>query len=215
MTTTLRASTFAALALLLSLPGAAGAQDVHDRSPRVGANLALGLAGELDTYVNDTKGNADLNPSVGFDVRSEIPVLDFLVVGGLFQFMSYEPDARNAVREETFSFDAFVRARWAFEVVRSTLTLEPYVMFPLGLTLAALPDDDGSGDDIWPGFNTGILAGAQLIHRSGFGGYFELGWRHAEVYSRQQYPFVGAVDISLVANEMSINVGVLYVFGQS
>lgn len=204
----------AGLALLSLLAAStAAAQDINDRSPRIAGNLALGLAGELDTHAESNAGSlhteSDLDPSVGFDLRGELPLLDFLVLGGWFQFLSYEVDASGAEREETFSFDAFVRIRWVFEAIANTLFIEPYVLLPFGFSMAVLPDDDGSGDDIWPGWNTAVLGGAQILHESGFGGYLELGWRHAEVY--QDRTVLGAdVRLSYVVNELAMNLGFVY-----
>lgn len=204
----------AGLLLLSGLAAApAEAQDTSDRSPRIAANLALGLAGELDLFNEsnplDTHTDADLDPSVGFDLRGELPLLDFLVLGGWFEFLSFETDTAGSEREESFSFDAFLRVRYVFEAIANTLFIEPYVLLPFGFSMAVLPDDDGSGDDIWPGFNTGVFAGAQILHESGFGGYLELGWRHAEVFLDHT---VLGVDVhsSLVANEMALNIGAVY-----
>lgn len=189
------------------------AQGIDDRSPRIAANLALGLAGELDTYVGDAHFDADLDPSVGFDLRGELPVLDFLVIGAWFEFMGTLVDAPDMEREESLGFDVYVRGRWVFEAVADTFFIEPYVLLPIGLTLGILPDDDGSGDDIFVGWNTAALFGAQFLHASGFGGYLELGWRHAEVYHDQTVVLLGTRQVSLVVNEMALNIGFVYAFG--
>jgi len=205
----------AALGAAMLVPAAAGAQDIEHRGVRLGGHLALGLAGELDAYINDSGTEVDLEPSVGFELRAEVPVLDFLVVGGSFGFLSVEAEPSPWTgaweREETFSFSGYVRGRWVFEAIRSTLFVEPYVLVPLGFTMAVLPDG-GRDDEIWPGWNTGVLFGAQLLHRSGFGGYVEMGWRHAEVY-REQATIFGTADLSLVLNEMALSFGFVYVLG--
>lgn len=205
-----------ALAAAALFPGRTLAQDVHHRGLRLGANLALGFAGELDSYIGSGRGQihteADLEPSVGFELRAELPVLDFFAVGGRFTFMSFELERSGADREETFSFDAFLRVRWALWIARS-LYLEPYVFVPFGLTLAVLPDSDGRGDAVWPGWNTALLVGAQILHGSGLGGYFEIGWRHGEVHHSERVPLIGTVDQALVVNEMALNLGFVYVLG--
>lgn len=200
---------------ILAAASPASAQELEDRNPRVAANLALGLAGELDAVVNDMRNNVDLEPSVGFDLRGELPVLDFLVIGAWFEFLSTEIEGSGAgtEREESFGFDAYVRGRWVFEAIAATLFVEPYVLLPIGFTIAVLPDDDGSGDDVWPGWNTAVLLGAQVLHASGFGGYLEIGWRHSEVYQERAAPPFGTFDISLILNEMALNFGVVYAFG--
>jgi hypothetical protein len=206
---------FVALSLLafsaLALP--AGAQEIEDRSLRLTGGLVLGMAGELDLNVGDLETNGDLDPSIGFDVRAELPVADFLVIGGWFQFLSVEREVTGAEREETVSIDGFLRGRWVVEAVRGELFLEPYVLVPIGLSLAFLPDGDGSGDDVWAGFNTGVLAGLQVLHGSGFGGYLEVGWRHAQVFLEEQVPIFGDVRSSLVLNEFALNLGVVFALG--
>ena len=204
----------ACLVLLSALVApAAAAQSISDRSPRLAGNVALGFAGELDSHARSRLGTlrseVDLEPSIGFDARGELPVLDFVAIGGWFEFLSVENDASGSEREETFSFDAFVRLRWVFEVIARTLYIEPYVLLPIGFTMAVLPNASGSGDEVWPGWNTAVLPGVQVLHESGFGGYFELGWRHAEVY--QERSVLGtSTDISLILNELALNLGFVY-----
>lgn len=196
------------------LPAARGARHgVGDRNVRLAANLATGFAGELDgetrTALGTFRGDANLDPSVGFDLRVELPVLDFLVIGGQFEFLGILTDTSGAEREETFGFDAYVRLRWAFDVTDS-FVIEPYVLLPIGFSMAVLPD--GDDDRVWPGWNTAVLGGAQFIHDSGFGGYLELGWRHAEAYDHRTVAG-GDVDASLILNELALNIGFVYAFG--
>lgn len=205
------------LALVASsvVASAASAQEIEDRSLRLEGGLVLGMAGELDANVGDLESNGDLDPSIGFDVRAELPIADFLAVGGWFQFLTVESEASGAEREETMSIDGFVRGRWVIEAVPRELFLEPYVLVPLGLSLAFLPDGDGSGDDVWAGFNTGVFAGLQVLHGSGFGGYVEVGWRHAQVFWEESVPIFGDVESSLVLNEFALNLGVVFALGGS
>lgn len=198
-------------ALLLLAAAPAQAQDLADRSPRIAVNLALGFAGEVDTDTDGADFEYDLDPSVGFDLRGELPVLDFLVIGAWFEFLSVEPDAFGWDREETFSFDAYARVRWVFEIIDRTLFVEPYVMLPVGFSLAVLPEVGGDGDEVYPGWNISVLLGAQLLHASGVGGYLEIGWRHIEVYGDDVTAFGG--DVSHAANEMAFNLGFVYAFG--
>lgn len=205
-----------ALALVGLVASPVRAQDLADRSFRLGANLALGFAGEYDTYATgggvSLHGEGDANPSVGFDVRGEVPVADFLVVGGWFELLTLQSDASMAQREATFGIDGYVRARWVFELGDGSFFLEPYLLLPLGFTGAVVDDDDGSGDDVWPGWNTGAFAGAQFLSAMGLGGYLEIGWRHGEVYHSGSV-FGVDTDASIVLNELALNLGVVYAFG--
>jgi hypothetical protein len=209
-------------ALGLSLLAApAAAQTGVRNAPRVAAHLALGFGGELDTYLStrdgSNRGDVNLDPSFGFGLRGEVSVHDVVAVGVAYELLGVLGDTAGAEREELMSFDAYLRARWVLEALAGDLLIEPYVLVPVGFSMAILPDPDGSGDEIWPGWNSGAMVGSQLVHRSGFGGYLELGWRHAEVYDRTSVtiPIVGTIttDASLVMNEFAANVGLLYAFG--
>jgi hypothetical protein len=209
------------LLFFLSLAAPAAAQGGGPGGVRLGANLALGFGGELDTYLSTrdgtNRGDVNLDPSFGVGLRAELPVHALLAVGVSYELLGVLSDTADAEREELMSFDAFVRARWVLEALSGELFVEPYVLVPIGFSMAILPDTDRSGDEIWPGWNSGAVLGSQLVHRSGFGGYVELGWRHAEVYDRTSVtiPIVGTIttDASLVMNEFAANVGLLYAFG--
>jgi hypothetical protein len=197
------------------------AQEGVRSAPRVAAHLALGFGGELDTYLSTrdgtNHGDVNLDPSFGFGLRGELPVHELLAVGLSYELVGVLSDTADAEREELMSLGAYLRGRWVVEALAGDLLIEPYVLVPIGFSMAILPDPDGSGDEIWPGWNGGVMVGGQLVHRSGFGGYLELGWRHAEVYDRTSVtiPILGTVttDASLVMNELAVNVGLLYAFG--
>jgi hypothetical protein len=208
-----------ALALTAALAGLAPApvraQMEHDRHLRVAAYLALGLGGEWDGTAGSLRSEGELDATVGFGVRAEVPVFDFLTVGGMLEGLTYEPSGRSDTeREWAFNFDLLVRVRYIFEVVRGQLFLEPYVGLPIGFTFAMLPAPSGGGDEAWPGWNTGVLGGLAVLTSSRFGGFFELGWRHLEVHNRltTTVPIVGEIrtDLSVVVNELALNVGAMF-----
>ena len=89
--------------LLVSLAAApAAAQSTFDHDFRVAANFAMGVGGELDGYSTtrigggsptDAHSDANLDPSFGFDLRAEGDVLDWLSLGGWFEFLGVLVDA--------------------------------------------------------------------------------------------------------------------------
>ncbi|MDQ3034036.1 MAG: hypothetical protein M3Y87_16595 [Myxococcota bacterium] len=205
-----------ALALLVTaLPSRAAAQNAEDRHLRLGAHLALGMGGDADVFtdteIGSGRGSESLDVSAGFGARAEVPILDFVSVGGLFEAFTSETNASGAEREWAFDFDAFVRLRYVLELVAGELFLEPYVLLPLGFTFAMLDDPDGDGDEAWPGWNTGVLAGVSVFSSARIGGFLELGWRHHEVYTGvSNVPVVGDTQISLVTNQFALNLGVMF-----
>jgi hypothetical protein len=212
---TLRACVWAPLVwvavTVLSAPSAAEAQPRDQGHVRLAGYLALGVGGDLDWNVDRLSGSEPLDTTVGFGARVELPVHDFVVVGGLFEVLTVEPSSRywSGEREAIFDFDAWVRLRYVVELTRD-IALEPYVGLPFGLTLAVL-DDEGGGDRVWPGFNTGVLAGVAFIFQQRFGGFLELGWRHHQVFDERRV-FGSNVDLKLVTNQFAMNFGGLFIF---
>jgi hypothetical protein len=97
-----------------------------------------------------------------------------------------------------------LKARYPIELSQN-LVLEPYVGIPFGLTLAVLNDLDGSGDTVWPGFNTGVLAGAMMLFDGHFGGFIEIGWRHHQAFHDENVPFFGDTSFKGVTNQFALH----------
>lgn len=212
-----RASSFGpslglALSLALLAPASARAQMEHDDHLRLSGHLALGFAGEGDLSISSDLGTLDteseLDPTVGFGLRVEKPLFDFLSIGAMVEALTFQIDDADAEREWAFDFDLLVRVRYLIELLQGDLFLEPYAALPVGFTFAMLDDPDGDGDEAWPGWNIGALAGIAVIHSSRFGGFLEVGWRHLEVYSHVD-ALVDA-DLAVTVNEFAMNLGVSY-----
>lgn len=208
---TLAVSLLALLSLPTWLASTASAQGAEDRGLRLSGYLVLGFGGDADLHSDPGGTISDaLDVSAGFGARVEAPIHDYIAIGGLFEAVSYETDAAMAEREWAFDFDGFVRFRYVIELVPGDLSLEPYVLLPLGFTFSMLDDPDGSGDEPWPGWNTGVLAGIAIMTSSRVGGFLELGWRHHEVYTRVS-SILGNADLSLVTNQFALHLGGTFV----
>lgn len=193
-----------ALALAFASPARADAD-----APRIAAHLALGFGGDADANVGDASSSASLDPTVGFGFRVEAPVHDLVVLGGSFELLTFEWDGAGAEREEVFDFDGYVRGRYPIELREARVTLEPYVMLPVGFAMAVLPD--GDGDRVWPGWNIGVLAGLTvLLEDAPVGFFFELGWRHHQVYTEQE-TILGDFDAKIVTNQLAMQLGAAFV----
>ncbi|MFK7987203.1 MAG: hypothetical protein AB8I08_14360 [Sandaracinaceae bacterium] len=193
----MRSLALAFLSCLLAAPAAA--QDPDDL--RLGGHFALGVLGEADASIGGLSGSAELDPTLGFGARVDLPVHDYVAIGGQLELLFF--DQGRADREAVFDFNAYVRLRYAIELSRDSMWIEPYVQLPFGLALAAFQE----GDDVWPGFNTGALAGAWFIFDFPLSFYAEVGWRHHQVFSEQRV--LGAdVDLKVVTNQLAMNAGV-------
>ena len=202
---------FATLAALSFAP-LAHAQDDDVGALRLGAYLALGLGGEidLDSDAAGASADSDADPTIGFGLRAEVPVHEYVAVGGLFELLTFESDVWDE-RESVFDIDVWVKGRYRFELAPGVI-LEPYVGIPFGLTLAVLPDpNEADADAVWPGFNIGVLAGAAVLFQERFGGFLELGWRHHQVFEEAN-TFIGDFDLAIKTNQFALNIGFMVAF---
>lgn len=204
-----------ALAILLACLAPLTAEGQRNQSDvgdlRLAAYLALGFGGDADLSSGSSTSSASLDPTVGFGARLEVPIHDYIAIGGMFELLTFEADAAfSGEREAVFDIDVWVKGRYRFEL-SDGVALEPYVGLPFGLSLAVLDDPDGSGDEAWPGFNIGVLAGAMLIVDSRFGGLLELGWRHHQVFN-EAHTFFGDFDLSVETNQLAMHLGGFFIF---
>lgn len=181
----------------------ASAQDLYqDDRVRIGGHFALAVAGDAEGRVGNFDLQASLDPTLGGALRVEVPVHDYVVLGGWFEVLAFEWDAAGAEREAVLNFDLLVKARYPIELAAS-LALEPYLQLNVGPSIAVLPI--GADDEAWPGWNLGLLAGAALLLDSA-GFFLELGWRLHQVF---QETSVGAADVDLevLTNQLAFQLG--------
>lgn len=201
---------FAAVVALTISPLAHAQDDVG--TMRLGAYLALGLGGEIDLDSDAPAGSVDTDadPTVGFGLRAEVPVHEYVAVGGLFELLTFESDVWGE-RESVFDIDVWVKGRYRFELAPG-LILEPYIGVPFGLSLAVLADpNDLASDAVWPGFNIGVLAGAAVLLQERFGAFLELGWRHHQVFAEAN-TFLGDIDFAVKTNQVALHLGFMVAF---
>lgn len=195
--------------LLVVLGGSvASTATAQEDDPRLAAALALGLGGDADitTGFPALDGSVDLDPTVGFGVRGEFPLHRYFVLGGSFELMTFELDGGGTdfEREEVFDFDGILRARYPVELSAESIWVEPYVALPVGFSMGVFPE--GDGDQVWPGWNLGVLAGAYLLVPPHVGFFLELGWRHHQVYSDVEVLGTNR-DRKIVTNQFALQLG--------
>jgi hypothetical protein len=181
---------------------------------RLAAYLALGLAGDadwsVDTSFGGVRGTASLDPTVGFGLRGELVASEFIAVGVLFELVTFQANANevsNAEREALFNIDVWLKVRYDPLELNPNLDMELYAGIPVGLALGVLNQSDGSGDDVWPGINGCVLAGAMVIVDSQFGFFLELGWRGHKIFHSEDRPFIGDVASKIGTDQFALHAG--------
>jgi len=193
------------------VPTVATAQLVDDHL-RVGGYLALGLGGEATASSGSLSSSDGLDPTVGFGLRMEGGVWDYVSIGANIELLTMQTDAAGAERETVFDADLWIRARYLIEISRDELYLEPYIGMPFGLSIGVLQDIDGSGDDAWPGWNIGVLGGAYLLTNAGIGFFVEGGWRYHQLFTSGRVLGFD-VDAELSTHQFATQIGVVLITG--
>lgn len=196
---------------LIMLPSFASAQRGRDWQPRperrdddLAARLSgyfgVGFAGDARLRGRGPNLRGRLAPTLGFGLRFEKPIVRFLAIGGLFEFNSYNVDDGRDRRDSSMDIDVWVKGRYSLRA--GNLRLVAYGGVPLGATVLFAEDTDNLR-----GFNTGLLAGLELVFGR-FAPFLEIGWRHHWV--RRKFDF--GDDAKFISNQARINFGASILF---
>lgn len=203
-----------ALALGSLVPSGVEAQSVeHFKSSptRVTGYLAVNVCCEAHLVDLDGPDEADfdLDPGIGFGVRVERRVADWLAIGGMFEFMAAKADG---VDDRFFFIDADIFGKVLYELeLSSSMGLELYGLIPFGFT-AGIDGDETFGDEVRAfGLNTGLLAGAMLLLEH-FGVFVEIGMRHHSVWDEADFGVLGNRDVRLGTTQFAMNFGASVAF---
>ena len=146
-----------------------------------------------------------LDATLGFGVRAELPVHEYILVGGLFEVLAVDADS-NGYTQWLVDIDALVKGR--YPITLGEIVLEPYLAMPVGFTVGRFLDAaTATADDLanWPGWNIGLMAGAMVIWGK-LGAFLELGWRHHHVF--HEYNNGGAdIDNDGAMHQFAMNIG--------
>jgi hypothetical protein len=181
----------------------ASAQDANDL--HLSTFFGLGFGGSWN--LEETSFDGDLDTTVGFGLRLDVPVLDYLTVGGQVGFNFPKAEPRD-YRETWIDLpDLIVRGRYPLQLGPGVL--EPYVAFLIGGTISIFGENNIK--DTAYGWNVGVRLGAQYFFSDRFGALFEIGWqRHAASHSFE----VSGLEFNAAysANQAVMNLGVSVLF---
>ncbi|HEX4340076.1 MAG TPA: hypothetical protein VH062_29415 [Polyangiaceae bacterium] len=119
--------------------------------------------------------NRDLDTTLGFNLRGDIPVFRYMVIGPLLNFGAWRPDVSGASRNYYLDVDVFLRGRIPIQLDKIGLQL--WAGVPIGLTLDFLSDQEGTNlDGFGLGWNFGVMFGGAIHFTNRFGMFTEIGW---------------------------------------
>lgn len=144
------------------------------------AHSALAFHSGLGGSVRRDEATTDLGTTLGFNLRSDIPVARYLLIGPLFQFGAWRPDlpGQTPSRSYIVDIDLFVRGRIPIEL--DPVALQIWGGVPVGLSLSFLRGERAPELETFGlGWNVGVLFGGAIHFGKRFGIFAEGGWlRH-------------------------------------
>lgn len=150
----------------------------------------------------------DLDTTLGFNIREDIPLVRYLLIGPLFQFGAWRADSPGPAPSRSYyvDVDLFVRGRIPIEL--EPIGLELWGGVPIGLSLSFL----GSGaydplESFGVGWNVGVLFGGAVHFTKNFGLFTEIGWLQHRM-SHDQHTGPGSVDF--VLRQGNFNIGFVF-----
>jgi len=135
----------------------------------------MGFAGSVER----NGASRDLAATLGVNLRADIPVVRYLLVGPLIQFGAWRTQTPSGGQTPDHNYyldiDLYVRGRIPIQL--DTIGLSVWGGVPIGLTMDFLGDDEGAGlDGFAVGWNVGAMAGAGIHFTKKFGMFTEFGW---------------------------------------
>jgi hypothetical protein len=166
----------------------------------------MGLGGTVE----DQGDSTDLATTYGVNLRVDIPVVDYVLLGPLFQFATWlaDPPGPDPTRDYVMDIDFYPRARLPIELDASALQL--WAGIPVGLTMSFLGEDHALNHDGFSlGWNVGVLVGGAAHFTREFGIFTEFGWlQHQMKHDAER----GAADLQLRLSQLNLNLG--FVLGE-
>jgi hypothetical protein len=152
---------------------------------------------------------SDLATTFGANLRSDIPVAGYVLIGPLVQFGAWRPDPPGDApsRDYYLDIDLFVRGRVPIEF--EPIALQVWGGVPIGLSLSLLGRDSARTlEGFGVGWDVGFLFGGAVHFSKKFGMFAEVGWlQHRMSHKRK----LAAGDTDFKLAQGNFNLG--FVFG--
>ena len=168
---------------------------------------ALGFHVGFGGGVDEGGVEYDVATTYGGNLRADIPVARYVLIGPLFQIGAWRPDPPGAApsRDYYFDLDLFFRGRIPIAVKPSGMQIWGGV--PVGLTLSFLGSDRRTLDGFGVGWNIGILIGGAIHFSKAFGMFAEVGWlQHRMSHERE----IGTGDVDFRLAQGVFNLGFMF-----
>ena len=157
----------------------------------------LGLPGNL----NQDGKDQDLATTLGFNLRTDVPVADYVLLGPMLQLGSWRPEPKSG---HSYFVDLDLVLRFRAPITTSTLNYQLWLGMPIGVSVG-VPGGNFADADFGIGWNVGVLFGGAVHFTPKFGLFGEVGWeQHRLTHSRQDQS-----DLDLKLQQALLNLGIV------
>ena len=161
----------------------------------------LGFAGTVER--DDVE--SDLVSTLGFNLRGDVPVERYLLLGAFFQFGAWRADIEpEPDRNYYIDIDFFLRGR--IPIVTDSANFQIWGGVPIGLTLDILGEDAPGISGLGLGWNVGALFGGAIHFSPKFGLFAELGW----MQHRMSHDAETGSDLDFRLGQWNTNLGFVF-----
>lgn len=159
----------------------------------------LGFPGSLNR-----DGTAqDLASTLGFNLRGDEPLGDYVLLGPMLQFGSWRP-AQPSGFGHSYFIDLDLVLRFRVPITTAKLNYQLWLGMPIGVSADLASKDFGPANP-GIGWNIGVLFGGAVHFAPKFGLFGELGWeQHRLTHTRD-----GQSDLDLKLQQALLNLGIV------
>jgi hypothetical protein len=149
-------------------------------------------------------GDRPLGSTLGFNLRGDVPIEKYLVLGPLFQFGAWRPDVTpETSRSYYIDVDLYIRAR--IPITTASTNFQFWGGMPIGLTFNMLGDGVAPGASTAAlGWNFGAMFGGAVHFTPKIGLYVETGWMQHK-FTHEAEP-----SVSMRLSQWIFNVGFVF-----
>ncbi|HXK19514.1 MAG TPA: hypothetical protein VNG33_17010 [Polyangiaceae bacterium] len=159
----------------------------------------LGFPGSL----NRDGADQDLASTLGFNLRTDEPLAQYVLLGPLLQFGSWRPAQPSAFGHSYF-VDLDLLLRFRVPIATAKFNYQVWLGMPVGVS-GDIPSKDFGPASFGIGWNIGVLFGGAIHFAPKFGLFGEVGWeQHRMTHARDDQS-----DLDLELQQALLNVGIV------
>jgi hypothetical protein len=130
-----------------------------------------GFGGNVEANGAETSADS----TIGFNLRGDVPIERYLLIGPLLQFGAWRADV-TPTPSRNFYIDLSLFLRGRIPITTESANFQIWAGVPVGVTFDILGQSLAGASDVGLGWNVGVSVGGAVHFTPRFGMFAELGW---------------------------------------